>query len=291
MQVRHLFRAMGKSGMDSWKPGDRPLVLEPIGVVHTPLAAKVDAPRQPRAAAGMRGRIELFPGRDFEHALEDLDGWEYIWVIFWFHLNDSWRPKVLPPRSTTGRKGVFSTRAPHRPNPLGLSAVRLDRIEGLSLHVSDVDMVDGTPVLDIKPYVPYTDAHPGARSGWLDDAGHAAVGHASADPLPAWQVEFESLAARQVKWIETHTGLPLHERINASLSLGPKPNPYRRIRPEGEFFRLAVKEWRVLFLVDGRRIRVLRVSSGYRPTQLAGEEASTDAAIPTHRRFVELWPG
>jgi mRNA-degrading endonuclease RelE of RelBE toxin-antitoxin system len=152
-------------------------------------------------------------------------------------------------------------------------------------------MVDGTPVLDIKPYVPYTDAHPGARSGWLDDAGHAAVGHAPADPLPAWQVEFESLAARQVKWIEAHTGLPLHERINASLSLGPKPNPYRRIRPEGEFFRLAVKEWRVLFLVDGRRIRVLRVSSGYRPTQLAGEEASTDSAIPTHRRFIELWPG
>lgn len=277
--------------MIPWKPGDPALSLEPIGVIRTAFAEKVDAPRQPRAEDDSRGRIELFSGHDFEHALEDLEGWEYLWVIFWFHLNDAWRPKVLPPRSTTGRKGVFSTRAPHRPNPLGLSAVRLERVEGLTLHVSGVDMVDGTPVLDLKPYVPYTDAHPDARCGWLDDAGRDTPGTAPEDPLPAWQVEFESLALRQAAWVEAHTGLALRERVAAALALGPKPNPYRRIRPEGEFFRLSVKEWRVLFLVDGRRIRVMRVSSGYRPTQLAGEEAATDAAIATHRRFVQCWPG
>jgi tRNA-Thr(GGU) m(6)t(6)A37 methyltransferase TsaA len=134
-------------------------------VVRTGLSSRVEAPRQPRAAGGAGGTIELYPGRNFEHALDDLQGWEYIWVIFWFHLNRSWRPKVLPPRSTSGRKGVFSTRSPHRPNPIGLSAVRLERVDGLTLHIRDVDMVDGTPVLDIKPYVPYADAHPGARSG------------------------------------------------------------------------------------------------------------------------------
>src|SRR6185295_10704904 len=79
-------------------------------------------------------------------------------------------PKVLPPRSVTGRKGVFATRSPHRPNPIGLSVVRLERIEGLTLHILDSDMLDGTPVLDIKPYVAYTDSHPDAGNGWLDDA-------------------------------------------------------------------------------------------------------------------------
>jgi len=137
------------------------------------LATKVQAARQPRAAAGTPARIELLPGRNFEHALEDLAHWELIWVIFWFHLNPGWRPKVLPPRSTTGRKGVFATRSPHRPNPIGMSVVRLERVDGLILHIRDADMLDGTPVLDLKPYVAYTDAHPSAGTGWLEDAARA----------------------------------------------------------------------------------------------------------------------
>ena len=144
------------------------LTVEPIGYVRCALAAKAEAARQPRASGGAPARIELMPGRNFEHALSDLGCWQYIWVLFWFDRNDGWRPKVLPPRSRSGRKGVFATRSPHRPNPLGLSAVRLERVEGLTLHVSDVDMLDGTPVLDIKPYVPYADAFPGARAGWID---------------------------------------------------------------------------------------------------------------------------
>lgn len=144
------------------------LTLEPIGVVHSPMKSKVEAARQPAAATDATARIELYPGRNFEHALEDLAGWERIWVLFWFHLNDSWRPKVLPPRSASGRKGVFATRSPYRPNPLGLSAVRLERIEGLTLFIRDVDLVDGTPVLDLKPYVPLFDRPLGpVADGWF----------------------------------------------------------------------------------------------------------------------------
>ncbi|MDB6105223.1 MAG: hypothetical protein JWO52_5222, partial [Gammaproteobacteria bacterium] len=84
------------------------LTLDPIGFLRSPLVTKVQAARQPRAAAGTPARIELLGGRNFDHALEDLAHWELIWVIFWFHLNPGWRPKVLPPRSTTGRKGVFA---------------------------------------------------------------------------------------------------------------------------------------------------------------------------------------
>jgi tRNA-Thr(GGU) m(6)t(6)A37 methyltransferase TsaA len=264
-----------------------PLRLEPIGYVRTSMASKVEAPRQPAAGADAAARIELLPGRHFEHALEDLEGWEFIWVLFWFHLNSSWRPKVLPPRSASGRKGVFATRSPHRPNPLGLSAVRLERVEHLTLYVRGADMVDGTPVLDIKPYVPYTDAHPAARSGWLEDAARAGEAGTPPDPLDAWQVRFEPLAAAQADWVEQRTGLPLVERIAATLSLGPRPNPYRRIKAEGAGFRLAIKDWRIRFAVTGREIQVLEVHSGYRPAQLA---AAPDDALAAHREFAAKWP-
>lgn len=258
------------------------VALEPIGHVRSALGSKVEAARQPQAARGTRARIELLPDRNFQHALEDLAGWERIWVIFWFHLNPAWRPKVLPPRSRSGRKGVFSTRAPHRPNPLGLSAVRLERIEGLTLHILDVDMVDGTPVLDIKPYVPYTDAHPLARHGWLEDTEATA-----ADPIDAYEVTFDPLAADQVAWIETRTGLELRERLRAALALGPTPHPYRRIRPDGNEFRIAVKEWRARFALAGRQVRVLEILSGYRAAQLA---ASPDEdPIRAHREFNVAW--
>lgn len=254
------------------------LTLDPIGYVRSALATKVDAARQPRAAAGVSAQIELLPGRHFEHALDDLDQWELIWVIFWFHLNPRWRPKVLPPRSTSGRKGVFSTRSPHRPNPVGLSVVRLERIDGLVLHIRDCDIVDGTPVLDIKPYVAYTDAHPAAASGWLE----------STDPVPAFTVQFEPLAEEQAAWVESQTGLNLRERIQSTLALGPQPHPYRRIRSIGDWMQLAVKEWRVRFSVAGRDVRVHDIYSGFQPAQLASSKDG-EARRP-HREFNTRWP-
>lgn len=257
------------------------MTLEPIGFVHAPLESKADASRQPAAAAAAatlgpaaHGRIELLQGQHFEHALHDLGTWNYIWVIFQFHLNAGWRPKVLPPRSTTGRKGVFATRSPHRPNALGLSAVRLERIEGTTLHLGPHDMLDGTPVFDIKPYVAYTDSLPDAGGGWL-----------AADPLPDFDVSFDAIAAAQAAWIEAHTGLRLGERVRATLKLGPEPHPYRRIRHEGDTLQLAVKEWRVRFTVANRAVRVVAIRSGYRNAQRRA--ACTGTAMPdAHREFV-----
>jgi len=253
----------------------RPLTLEPIGYVRTALKFKDEAPRQPRASGGAPGRIELLSGRNYEHALLDLSGWDHIWVLFWFHHNAGWRPKVLPPRSTSGRKGVFATRSPHRPNPIGLSAVRLERIEGLTLHVQDIDMLDGTPVLDLKPYVAYTDAIVDARNGWLDVA---------ADPIVAFDVQWDDAAAEQAAWVEARTSLSLRERVTTTLALGPEPQPYRRIRRDGEDFVLAVKDWRARFSVDGRRVRVHEIRSGYRDSQLSGANRC-DADLSAHREF------
>jgi tRNA-Thr(GGU) m(6)t(6)A37 methyltransferase TsaA len=258
-------------------PDDSLLTLAPIGYVRTTLATKVEAARQPRAGGGTPGRIELLPGRNFEHALLDLDGWDYLWVLFWFDRNQGWRPKVLPPRSRSGRKGVFATRSPHRPNPIGLSAVKLERIDGLTLHVGDIDMLDGTPVLDIKPYVPYTDAIPTAQSGWLEDA-------APEDPVAAFAVHWDAAAAAEAEWIESRTGLAVRERATATLALGPEPHPYRRIRRDGTGFVLALKEWRVRFSVAGRDVRVHEIASGFSEAALAGKRTTT-ADLDAHREF------
>jgi tRNA-Thr(GGU) m(6)t(6)A37 methyltransferase TsaA len=269
------------------------LRLDPIGVVHSPLKSKAEAARQPAAATNATARIELYPDRHFEHALEDLEGWERIWVLFWFHLNTTWRPKVLPPRSASGRKGVFATRSPYRPNPLGLSAVRLERIEGLALFIRDVDLLDGTPVLDIKPYVPYTDAYPDAATGWLQDealAGQRAVaGSTPPDPVAAYAVHFEPLAAEQAAWIEARTGFALPDRITATLMLGPQPHAYRRIRRDGADYRLKVKEWRVRFTLTQRDVRVLAISSGYRPAEIAKSAGTSEDPLAVHRDFRAAW--
>jgi hypothetical protein len=184
----------------------------------------------------------------------------------------------MPPRSTDGRKGVFATRAPHRPNPLGLSVLRLERVEGLRLFVRDVDMLDGTPVLDIKPYVPYADAFPDSLHGWLE---------APRDPIAAQAVSFAPRAEQQLEWIAARSPLPLRERIVATLSLGPEPHPYRRIRRIGDgLMQLAVQDWRVRFSVTDNGMQVLEIRSGYRPSQLDPAKPATDSAIALHREFV-----
>jgi len=143
--------------------------LNPIGIVCSPYQERFAAPRQP--GGDIEGEIRLLPGNVMQSALQDLDRFSHIWVIYWMHLNRGWNPTVIPPREPRIRRGILSTRAPHRPNALGLSAVRLLGIEDTVLHVSGLDMLDGTPVLDIKPYLPYADAIDDANSGWLDDVG------------------------------------------------------------------------------------------------------------------------
>lgn len=145
----------------------------PIGILHSPYLRRIDAPHQSTVVAGTESgeaadaTLELADWVD-ELAIRDLCGFERIWLIFAFHLSQGWTAAVKPPRG--GRKrGVLATRAPHRPNSIGLSAVKLIGIEGRELKLRGVDLLDGTPVLDIKPYVPYADAFPDSKAGWIDE--------------------------------------------------------------------------------------------------------------------------
>ncbi|MCA9610383.1 MAG: tRNA (N6-threonylcarbamoyladenosine(37)-N6)-methyltransferase TrmO [Myxococcales bacterium] len=150
------------------------VTLRPIGVVRSPHEERHGTPRQAAIAAdpALRpteaARIELFEDVIPEAAMTDLAGFDYVWILAWLHLNDGWRPTVVPPRGEVAR-GLFATRAPHRPNPVALSAARVVGIDGRVVHLERVDLLDGTPVLDIKPYVPAVDAFPDARAGWVDE--------------------------------------------------------------------------------------------------------------------------
>jgi tRNA (adenine37-N6)-methyltransferase len=259
------------------------LTLTPIGFVHSPWTDKRSAPRQPAEARDVCGRIELYPRAELQDALSDLDAWTHIWVLFWFHLNDSWHAKVQPPRSEQ-KRGVFATRSPYRPNPLGMSVLRLDRVEGCVLHVRDLDIVDQTPVLDIKPYVAYTDAVPGASAGWLEappSSEHVA------DSGPRFTVEFVERAREQLAWLLPRAAVDIEGLARSVLCAGPAPHAYRRIRVYDGYSVLAVKDFRLRFRVVEHSIHVFDIRSGYRARVLsdANARATEQTPLSVHREF------
>ncbi|XP_043193277.1 tRNA (adenine(37)-N6)-methyltransferase-like [Amphibalanus amphitrite] len=146
------------------------LDLQPIGTVRSCFLCKNGTPRQPTIASSARGQLKIRKGiyNNPEHALEGLREFSYVWLIFLFHKNKSGRfskAKVSPPRLNGGKLGVFATRSPYRLNPIGLSLVKLESVEGDTLHFSGHDLVDGTPVLDIKPYIREYDCPPDGPGG------------------------------------------------------------------------------------------------------------------------------
>ena len=141
----------------------------PIGVIHSQFKEPKGIPIQPSVAKGIEGTIEVFP--EYAEGLQDVEGFSHIILVFHFHLVRKSSLKVKPYLDNKNR-GVFSTRAPSRPNPIGISVVRLDKIEKTLLQILDVDIVDGTPLLDIKPYVPAFDVQETVKIGWLEKNIH-----------------------------------------------------------------------------------------------------------------------
>lgn len=178
--------------------------IRPIAYYRGPLTEKFGTPRQAGLVPDLAGTVEFCEG--FEPAMLDgLEGFDYIWLIWGFSMNNpdaAHSSKVRPPRLGGNEKmGVFATRSPYRPNPLGLSSVRISAIDAAAgrLQVLGADLVDGTPIYDIKPYVEYADSHPGVRSGF-----------ASSAPSPALKVVWSDPSMRD-------------ETLEAILSQDPRP--------------------------------------------------------------------
>ena len=155
-----------------------PVSFQPIGVVRSPFRTLEAMPIQPVGAAGVKGTIELRP--ELEPGLQDLAGFSHLWLLYHFHRGGAPRLTVTPFLDQRPH-GIFATRAPVRPNPIGLSLVELVAIDGPVLQIAGVDLLDGTPLLDIKPYVPAFDRAEPARAGWLEQAADRARGMRS-DP-------------------------------------------------------------------------------------------------------------
>lgn len=154
------------------------MTIEPIAYIRTAFPEKFGIPRQSGLAASLRGKIVFEPQFRDPEALRGLDGFSHLWLIWEFSANrrtaGQWQPTVRPPRlGGNTHMGVFATRSPFRPNPLGLSCVEVERIEtdsseGPVIHVRGADLMDGTPIFDIKPYIRYADSHPEAVCGYVD---------------------------------------------------------------------------------------------------------------------------
>lgn len=255
----------------------------PIGIVRSCFGEKAEAPRQPEplshpSVGEATARIELFDTTGMRDALEDISSFSHLWLIFVFDRDCHFRPKVTPPRSTR-KRGVLGTRSPHRPNPIGLSLVELTRTDGLTLWITAVDVLDNTPVIDIKPYLPYADApRSSPTSGWLD----------ARDPQPQSVVTFDTVALQQCKFVAAQTGFDLETRIRQALALGATPHAYRRIRKDAQSYILSVKAWRARFHNENGAIFVFQVFSGYRSSELNRVHSeTTDAELVAHRAFAD----
>lgn len=198
--------------------------FKPIGFLRSCYPEKFGTPRQPGLVPQATGELEILPEFQGELALEGLSEFSHVWLIFGFHRNrddqateSKYRPKVHPPRLGGKSIGVFATRSPHRPNPIGLSLVKLEKVEGRRLFVSGIDLIDGTPVYDIKPYLPAIESRPEAKAGWSEQA---------TDP----QIEFEwpSEQKQILEQWSLSSGRPdLRELVEATLSRDPRPLVYR----------------------------------------------------------------
>ena len=213
--------------------------FEPIGEIRSPYAAKYDAPRQPLVDdREHEAIIELYAGQNYEQAIEDLVGIDRIWVIAVFDQVGGWKPKVLTPRDRV-KRGVFATRSPHRPNPIALTNCELLEVKGRTLRVRGIDLLDGTPVLDIKPYLPYADAFPDARVGWVGDV-----------PDQEYAIDWDGIDLAAVP-------ADIRDHATRVLKTDPYPHPYRRTREVDDgTFELAVKAWRISYVIEGSSVTI-----------------------------------
>jgi len=242
------------------------MTLEPIGYVRCDKRLKFEAPHQPNEEGEETNLVVLTPGRQFELALQDLDGFDRIWLISWFDRNESWRPRPLPPRGPAKRRGLFATRSPHRPNPIGLTCVPLLGIEGLTLRVGPLDLVDGTPILDIKPYIATVDAFPESSLGWIGQVEEELANS------PSFGIHIKDLARRQLAWLKDNWQIDFTERAFGLLSVDPKPHRTRRIlQLEENLFRIACGPWRLYYGVEGQTVVVESVMKGYSDETLIGK--------------------
>ncbi len=261
------------------------LTLKPIGVVRTGKQLKHAARHQPDEQSEERNVIELLPVPGYQEALHDLEGFERIWIVWLFHLNTRWRSKVLPPYGPDRRLGLFATRTPHRPNPIGITPVKLFSVTKNRLEIGPCDLVDGTPILDLKPYLPAYDSFPNAATGWWADfmAAEAARGPT--------QVTIAPLARAQLDWLAKDWQIEFEGRMLEILSRDPSPHRTRRIRNRrGGGFDIACGAWRGVFQAQAGHVTVTAIEPAFPPVFLRDTLRTRVPDREAQLAFLVKWP-
>ena len=224
-----------------------------IGVLESCFQEKFGTPRQPQLVPGSTARLKIYPQYAPEHSLASLSEFSHVWLFSWFHLGTSktFHPKIHPPRLKGGKIGVFASRSPHRPSPIGLSLVKLERIEKDTLHLSGLDLINGTPILDIKPYLPFCDSAAGALSGWLPR-----------NAFPELEVAFSPRALADIARIEAAEKPGLRALIADTLRHDPRNMRDKTQLVEGTDMGFFLANHDVHFSVAGSTATVLRVETG-----------------------------
>jgi len=219
------------------------------------------------------GYIELVKGFNYEQGLKDLEGFEYIWVLYVFHHNSNWKPLTNPPYSDgKGKKGVFATRSPYRPNPVGISCVKLDRVVANRVYLSASDLLNNTPVIDIKPYIADYDSFPNARRGWLDNV-----------VKNVFSIVYETTAAAKIAYLKRHH-VDLHGVIASQLQHNPHDQTRNKFVKMADGLLLRFKSWRVIFEIDHENVVVKDIYSGYDSfVNMLGNDSTADMKV--HQLF------
>lgn len=234
------------------------LTILPIGFIRSGKPLKFNARHQPDETQVETNVLEMLPGDKYQKALKDLAGFDRIWLVWWFHRNQDWRPEVLPPRGPAQRRGVFATRSPHRPNPLGITPVRLLAVKKGKLLLGPCDLVDGTPIFDIKPYIPAYDSFPESKAGWIDEVDAALLAP------PAFTVHLAPQAQEHLGWLKDEWSIDFLARLQEILGRDPSPHRTRRIRSRrGELFDLGCGAWYAVFKVAGNVVTVLHLKPAF----------------------------
>jgi len=221
------------------------ITLNPIGFLQSDLKQRYETPRQGVLAKESKAVIILNANENFEQAVKDLEGFERIWIIYQFHLNKNWKPLVTPPRHTRSKVGVFATRAPYRPNQIGLSCVKLVKVDGLKIHISESDILDGSPILDIKPYLPYSDSFPDVKTGWVK-SGLENI----------YEVIFDEKTKMISDKLKAKENVNLLNYAHVQLEFNPTDTTRKRISHSAKKlstennFVLAYQKWRINYTVD-----------------------------------------
>lgn len=247
--------------------------FKPIGYLRSDAKYTQETPRQ-GAFSRRSAVIELEDQCGYSEALKDLSGVSHIWIIWVFDRVENWKPLVQPP--TSDRKiGVFATRSPHRPNPIGITAARLVKVEKLKLYVDNVDLLDGTPILDIKPYIAAADVFEDSKVQWLED-----------QPFELKEFSATPLAAEQGAFLLEHGKLDLLETSRVQLATRTLDPARQRLILHENSGILAFRTWRIYFDFDQNNITVTEIKSGYSQQELAPKAPDKYKDLNLHRLFL-----